>query len=73
MRLKAVCSQCMVVQRQKYRRSLGIDHRERRSQARVVYPQRDTSRMGTARVKQKEEANTRIMLKEKKYGRNESK
>ena len=31
---------------------------------RGVYPTQDTSRMGTARVKQEEEADTRIIVKE---------
>ena len=41
-----------------------MDYRERGSHARSVYPTLDTSRMGTARVKQEEEADTRIILKE---------
>ena len=32
--------------------------------ARGVYPTQDTSRKGTARVKQEEEADTRIIVKE---------
>ena len=39
--------------------------RERGSHARGVYSTQDTSRMGTARVKQVEEANTRIIVIEK--------
>ena len=35
-----------------------------------IHPTQDTSRMGTARVKQEEEADTRIMQESsKKYGR----
>ena len=39
-----------------------MDYRERRSQARDVYPTQYTSHMGTARVKQEEEADTRIIV-----------
>ena len=42
----------------------SIGCRERGSHARGVYPTQDTLRMGTARVKQEEEAGTR---KSKKY------
>ena len=46
--------------------------REQRSHARNVYPIQDTSRMGTARVKQKEEKCTKIILKlSKKSGKKE--
>ena len=38
-----------------------MDYRERGFHARGVYPTQYTSRMGTARVKQEEEADTRIM------------
>ena len=38
-----------------------MDCRERGSHARAVYPTQDTSRMGTAGVKQEEEADTRII------------
>ena len=38
-----------------------MDYRERGSHARGVYPTQYASRMGTARVKKKEEADTRIM------------
>ena len=41
-----------------------MDYRERASHARGVYPTQDASRMGTARVKQEEEANIRIIVKE---------
>ena len=36
-------------------------YRERGSQARGVYPTQYTSRMGTAKMKQEEETDTRIM------------
>ena len=49
-----------------------MDCGERGSHARGVYLTQYTSHMGTARVKQEEEANTRIMLESsKKYGRKE--
>ena len=38
--------------------------RERGSHARGVYPKQDTSRLGTARVKQEEEENKRIIVRE---------
>ena len=38
-----------------------MDCRERGSHARGVYPTQETSRTGTAKVKQEEEADTRIM------------
>ena len=38
--------------------------RERGSYARGAYPTRNTSRMGTARVKEEIEADTRIIVKE---------
>ena len=41
-----------------------MDCRERGYHARGVYPTQDTSRMGTARVKQEEEADMRIIVKE---------
>ena len=41
-----------------------MDCRERRSHARGVYPTHDTPRMETAKVKQEEEANTRIIVTE---------
>ena len=41
-----------------------IWHSERGSHARGVYPTEDTSRMVTARVKQKEEADTREIARE---------
>ena len=39
-----------------------MDYRERGSHARGVYLTQDTSRMGTARVKQEQEADTRIIV-----------
>ena len=41
-----------------------MDRRERGSHARGVYPTQYTSRMGTARMIQEEEADTRIIVKE---------
>ena len=41
-----------------------MDCREQGSHARGVYPTQDTSRMGTARVKREEEADTKIIAKE---------
>ena len=38
-----------------------MDYRERGSHVQGVYPTRDTSRMGTVRVKQEKETDTRIM------------
>ena len=35
------------------------------SYARSVYPTQDTSRMGTTRVKEEEEADTKIIVKER--------
>ena len=48
----------------KYKGPLIMDYRERGSHARGVYPTQDTSRMGTAMMKQEEEADTRIIVKE---------
>ena len=49
-----------------------MDYRERGSHARGVYPTQYTSRMETVRVKQEEEADTRIMQESnKKSGRKE--
>ena len=39
-----------------------MDYRERRSHARGVHPTQYTSRLGTARMKQEEEADTRILV-----------
>ena len=41
-----------------------MDFRERRSHARGVHPAQYTSRMGTARVKQEVEADTKVIVKE---------
>ena len=42
----------------------SMDYRERGSHAQGVYPTQDTSHMGTAKVTQEEEADTRITVKE---------
>ena len=41
-----------------------MDYRGRRFHARGMYSTQDNSRMGTARVKQQEEADTRIIVYE---------
>ena len=41
-----------------------MDNRERRSHAKGVYPTQYTSRLATARVKQEEAADTRVIVKE---------
>ena len=46
-----------------YKGSFSIDCRERGSHARCVYPTQYTSRMGTARAKREEEADTRIITR----------
>ena len=46
-----------------------MDYRERGSHARRVYPTHDTSRIGTARVKQEEEEDPRIMQESSKKSR----
>ena len=43
--------------------TLRMDYRERGSHARGVYPTQDTSRMGTARVKEEEGADTRVIVR----------
>ena len=43
-----------------------MGNRERGSDARSVYPTHVTSRKGTARLKQEEETDTRIIAKEEK-------
>ena len=49
-----------------------MDYRERGSHAQGVYPTQYTSRMGTVRIKQKEETDTRITQESsKKSGRKE--
>ena len=40
-----------------------MDYRERESHARGVYSTQVTSRMDTTRVKQEQEANTRVIVK----------
>ena len=60
-----VFSRCEdVVKDRNTRETSSMDCRERGSHARGVYPTQYTSRMGTARVKQEEEADTRIIVKE---------
>ena len=44
--------------------TFSIDNRKRGSSALGFYPTQDTSRMGTARAKQEEEADTRIKADE---------
>ena len=41
-----------------------MDNKERESHARGAYPTQDASRMGTAWVKQEEEADIRIIVRE---------
>ena len=49
-----------------------MDNLERRTHARDVYSVHDSSRMGTAKVKKKEEADTRIIQeRSEKYKRKE--
>ena len=48
----------------KYKRPFNTNHRERGSHARGVYPTQYTSHIGTTRVKQEEEADVRIIVKE---------
>ena len=48
----------------KYEGQFRMACREQGSHARGVYPTQDTSRMGTARVKQEEEADTIMTVKE---------
>ena len=40
-----------------------MDYRERESHARGLFPTQYTTRMGTVRMKQEEEADTRIVVK----------
>ena len=42
--------------RSKYKESFSMDYREQCPHAQSVYPTQDTSRMGTAMVKEEEEA-----------------
>ena len=57
--------------RPKHKSLFGMDYRERGPHARGVYPTQDTSRMETARLKQEEEEDTRIIVEYMKYGRYE--
>ena len=63
-RFREVLGRYRVVNRPRYRGPASTDCRDRGSHARGVYPSQDTSRMGTATVKQEEEADTRIIAKE---------
>ena len=54
---------CIYVYIYPRRPKYSIDYRERGSHSRGVYSTQDTSRMGTARVKEEEEADTRIIVK----------
>ena len=47
---------------QKYAGPFNIDYRERESHARGVYPTQDTSRLGTARLKGENEADTSVIV-----------
>ena len=61
--------QYKVTHRPKYKGPFSMDYRERGTHAQGVYPTQYNSRMGTARVKQEEETDTRIMQNSKKSGR----
>ena len=50
--------------RPKCKKSFNMDHKERRSHARSVYPTQDTSSMGSARVMLEEESDAGIIAKE---------
>ena len=52
-----------VVYRLKCNGPFSIDYRERGFHARGVYPTQDTSLTETARVKQEEEADTKIIVR----------
>ena len=52
----------------KYKEPFSMDYRERGSHTRGVYPTQYTSSMGTARIKQEEEADMRIIVKEWNVG-----
>ena len=60
------------LKRPEYKGPFSIDNREQGSHARGVYPTQDSSRMGTASVKQEEETdkNKRVVrnLEERKVG-----
>ena len=60
--IRALFSQYKIVA--KYKGPFRMNNKERGSHARGVYLAQDTSRMGTARVKQEEEADTRMIVKE---------
>ena len=49
-----------------------MDCRDRSSLARGVYHTQDTLRMGTAKVKQEEEADTKVIVKEEEADKNNS-
>ena len=50
--------------RSKIQRPFTMDYRERGSHARVVYPTKNISSMGTARVKQEEGVDTKIIAED---------
>ena len=52
-----------VVHRQKYKGQFSMDYSDRGSHALGVYSTQYNSRMGTARVKQKEETDTRVIAR----------
>ena len=62
-RPKAAFRRCGDVARENYKVPFSMGCRERGSHTRGVYPTQGTSRMGTARVKREEEADTRIIVK----------
>ena len=47
-----------------YKRPFSVGYRKRGSHARGVHPTQDASLMGTAMMKQEEEADTRIIARE---------
>ena len=60
-----VFSRCKDVAKDRNSRGTSsMNCRERGSHARDVHPTQDTSRMETARVKEEEEVDTRIIVKE---------
>ena len=52
------------MKRQEDKKPLNMNRREEGSFTQGVYPTQDTSRMGTARVEQEKEADTRIISEE---------
>ena len=50
--------------RSKYKGPFSMDCREQGSHARGVHPTKYTLRMGTARVKEEEETDTRVIARE---------